>query len=315
MSGSSFIAYTIQTDIPAVGTTFEAKHRYSEFEGLRKLLAKIHPTVIVPPIPEKHNIKDYASKPGKAKENPSIIDKRKRLLQAFLNRVAAHPVLRGEHIYHRFIRGEGSWTEILADSGLSFHLKKKDTVVNVSERASLKNPGRYNSQLDDKHLKSWNKDQQFVAAEDYTNRFALQTAFIRRIYKDIHKDYEDMTGMSSELGTIYNGWSLTEDRMSEAIEQIGQAIDITTVANQSLANSIQSSMGTTLKEYGQFSKVIDKLLRWRHKKHIEFETLSESLVTNQTNLGKLESSEHESQRLAAVLNAEGAVYTPPSGSR
>jgi sorting nexin-4 len=124
-----------------------------------------------------------------------------------------------------------------------------------------------------------------------------------------------MTGMSSELGTTYNGWSLTEDRMSEAIEQIGQAIDITTVANQSLANTIQSSMGTTLKEYDQFSKVIDKLLRWRHKKHVEFETLSESLVTNQTNLGKLESSEHESQRLTAVLNSEGAVYTPPPGSQ
>ena len=97
----------------------------------------------MPPIPEKHSVKDYAAKPGKAKENPTIIDKRKRLLQSFLNRIACHPILREEHVFHRFLRGEGSWNEILIDSGLSYHLKKKETVVKVSERAVLKNPGEW----------------------------------------------------------------------------------------------------------------------------------------------------------------------------
>lgn len=99
----------------------------------------MYPYAIVPPIPEKHSVKDYASKPGKAKENPEIIDKRKRMLESFLNRVAVHPTLSGLHIFHQFLKGEGTWTDILAMSGLSFHLKKKNT-VKVGER-TIKNPG------------------------------------------------------------------------------------------------------------------------------------------------------------------------------
>jgi sorting nexin-4 len=101
----------------------------------------MYPYAIVPPIPEKHSVKDYASKPGKAKENPEIIHKRKRMLESFLNRVAVHPTLSGLHIFHQFLKGDGTWADILAMSGLSFHLKKK-TPGKVGEK-TVKNPGNF----------------------------------------------------------------------------------------------------------------------------------------------------------------------------
>ncbi len=153
-----------------------------------------------------------------------------------------------------------------------------------------------------------------MAAEDYTNRFASQIGFIRKHFKDIHKGYEELVSLSANLGMLYNGWSLQEEKLSEAIEKTGESVDITTVATQQLCLGIQGSLGMFLKEYEQLSKSVDKVLRWRHKKHAEFETLSESLVTKQTTLGKLESTEHESQRLNAVLSAEGISYTPPAGA-
>ena len=121
--------------------------------------------------------------------------------------------------------------------------------------------------------------------------------------------------MSSELGTLYNGWSLSEDKLARAIEHTGQAIDTITETSQQLAAATQSSLGAYLKQCEQYSKVIDKVLRWRHKKHAEFESLSESLIDRQNKLEKLESSEHESQRLSAVLSAEGVsgTYVPPAG--
>jgi hypothetical protein len=48
---------------------------------------------------------------------------------------------------------------------------------------------------------------------------------------------------------LYNGWSLSETTLSQAIEQTGQAIDITTEANQWLASHFQRDMGMFLKEY------------------------------------------------------------------
>ncbi|KAI8924082.1 hypothetical protein BC831DRAFT_467158 [Entophlyctis helioformis] len=288
MSGSTYIAYAIRTDLPQQAVELEAKHRYSEFEALRKLLTKAYPTVVVPPIPEKHSVAAYAAKPGKAKEDPRIILHRKRMLQTFLNRVAAHPVLRSAHIFHRFVKGDAPWSEILSSSGLSHLLKRSDTIVKVSDKSVLKKP-----------------DAHFIAAEDYTARFMAQMLYIERIYKRIASHYSEMASTYTDLGGSYNGWSLTETTLSEAIEQTGQAIDSTVTATNTLHAQLEERFGESLHEYAQFGKAIDKLLRWRHKKHAEFEAISETLIQKQALLQKLEQTEHESQRLAAALNSEG----------
>ena len=70
---------------------------------------KLYPTLIIPPIPSKQTIGDYAVKQAKAKEDAAMIARRKRMLQTFLNRVARHPILANEHVFHRFLDGEVSW--------------------------------------------------------------------------------------------------------------------------------------------------------------------------------------------------------------
>ena len=84
-------------------------HRYSEFESFRSSMVKLYPTLIIPPIPSKQSIGEYAVKQGKAKEDASMIARRKRMLQTFLNRIAKHPILSNEHVFHRFLDGEVSW--------------------------------------------------------------------------------------------------------------------------------------------------------------------------------------------------------------
>ncbi|TPX61431.1 hypothetical protein SpCBS45565_g07257 [Spizellomyces sp. 'palustris'] len=282
MSGGPYIAYIIRTDIPDQSVHYECKHRYSEFEAFRKLLVKLHPTAVVPPIPEKHSVADYAVKPGKAKEDPHIIEKRKKMLQSFLNRIAAHPVLREEHVFHRFLEGGATWADILSSSGLGYYLKKRDTAVSVSE-----------------------KDSHFLAAEDYTAKFASQIVQTRKVHKSMLKHSSDMAATYAELGAAYNGWSLSESSLAHAIEQVGQGVDSTVNATSQLVAALETGFAVPLHEYTQFSKAVEKLLKWRHKKHVEYETLSDSLIFKQSSLQKLEASESEAQRLSAVLNAEG----------
>jgi len=47
-----------------------------------------------------------------------MIARRKRMLQAFLNRLARHPILSKEHSFHRFLDGEVSWVRLAATSCL-----------------------------------------------------------------------------------------------------------------------------------------------------------------------------------------------------
>lgn len=42
-----------------------------------------------------------------------MIARRKRMLQTFLNRIARHPILSNEHVFHRFLDGEVSWVRVV----------------------------------------------------------------------------------------------------------------------------------------------------------------------------------------------------------
>lgn len=105
--GGSFITYTIVTG------EVQVRRRYSEFASLRQTLVNLHPTLIIPPIPEKHSIADYAAKPTKAKEDVGIIELRQRMLATFLNRCRRMKEVKEDGVWWRFLDPNVSWSEVL----------------------------------------------------------------------------------------------------------------------------------------------------------------------------------------------------------
>ncbi|KAF8860475.1 sorting nexin-like protein-41 [Acephala macrosclerotiorum] len=106
-SGGKYIVYTIRTG------DLEVRRRYSEFASLRDALSRLHPTLIIPPIPEKHTMADYAANPTKAKQDQQIIDLRKRMLAVFLNRCRRMDEVRNDGVWWRFLDPNSSWNEVL----------------------------------------------------------------------------------------------------------------------------------------------------------------------------------------------------------
>ncbi|APA14949.1 hypothetical protein SS1G_13719 [Sclerotinia sclerotiorum 1980 UF-70] len=106
-SGGKYIVYTIRTG------DLEVRRRYSEFASLRDALSRLHPTLIIPPIPEKHTMADYAANPTKAKQDQQIIDLRKRMLAVFLNRCRRMDEVRNDGVWWRFLDPNASWSEVL----------------------------------------------------------------------------------------------------------------------------------------------------------------------------------------------------------
>ncbi|KAF2864753.1 hypothetical protein BDV95DRAFT_588412 [Massariosphaeria phaeospora] len=105
--GGGYIAYTINTG------GLEVRRRYSEFASLRTTLISLHPTLIIPPIPEKHTMADYAAKPTKAKEDAGIIELRKRMLAVFLNRCRRMKDVLDDGVFWRFLDPNASWHEVI----------------------------------------------------------------------------------------------------------------------------------------------------------------------------------------------------------
>jgi hypothetical protein len=90
--------------------THQTRRRYSSFLSLHQALTGLYPVLIIPPIPSKQSLAEYAVKgQSKAKEDATTIARRKRLLEDFLQRLVRHPILGGEHVLHRFLEDGVSW--------------------------------------------------------------------------------------------------------------------------------------------------------------------------------------------------------------
>ncbi|KIJ61987.1 hypothetical protein HYDPIDRAFT_158579 [Hydnomerulius pinastri MD-312] len=301
-SNTPYITYVIHAG------TAEARHRYSEFESLRSSLVKLYPTIIIPPIPSKQTIGDYATKQAKAKEDAAMIARRKRMLQTFLNRIARHPILSNEHIFHRFLDGEVSWTEVLHSPPLSLLPKNilkapshNPTDQNASPAyAVLPNPTATHPLR--------HPDQRFIDSELFTNKFSNHLSGpMEKVTRRTLKRWSENAQDYSELGAALNGFSLNESgALAAAMEKTGQAVDATYMSTTRLLQELEQNFSEPLHEYSQFASIIKKLLAYRHQKHVQYEMTQDALEGKRELLEEYEKSEREAKRLEEAL-ARGRV--------
>ncbi|KAJ7132106.1 hypothetical protein C8R44DRAFT_773074 [Mycena epipterygia] len=307
---SPYIVYVIQTG------NAEARHRYSEFESLRLNLVKLYPTLIIPPIPSKQTLGDYAVKQAKAKEDTALIARRKRMLQTFLNRVARHPILSNDHVFHRFLDGEVSWSEVLNSPPLS-HLPKNilkapshnPTDQNASPAyAALPNPSTAHPLR--------HPDQRFLDSEAFTNKFANHVSGpMEKVTRRTLKRWSDQAQDHADLGAALNGFSLHESGdLSGAIEKTGQAVDATYVSTTKLLQELEQNWAEPLHEYTQFAAIIKKLLAYRHQKNVQYEMTQDALESKREQLEELEKSEREARRLDQALGRGRVSSETPATS-
>ncbi|CDZ97305.1 Membrane coat complex Retromer, subunit VPS5/SNX1, Sorting nexins, and related PX domain-containing proteins [Phaffia rhodozyma] len=298
---STYIVYVIRTDM------IEARRRYSEFEALRLSLSKLYPTLIVPPVPSKTTVSEYAVKQSKAKEDAVVIAKRTRMLGTFLNRIGRHPILGNEPVFHRFLDGGVSWTEISHSPPIS-QLPKNPLKVPVhnptdwsftAAYASLPNPPANYSLR--------NPDQRFLESEKFTNKFEKHlSGNLEKVNRRIMKRWGENSNDYAELGAVLNGFSLTETgSLSAAIERTGQAVDATYLSTTNLLSQWESQYTEPLSEYVHFGSIIKKLLHYRLQKQIQFELTMEQIESRKAYLEGLERAENEARRLEGALAAAG----------
>lgn len=306
-ASSPYIVYVIRTG------NAEARHRYSEFESFRQSLAKLYPTLIIPPIPSKNTIGDYAVKQAKAKEDAAMIARRKRMLQTFLNRVARHPILSNEHVFHRFLDGEVSWTEVLNSPPIT--LLPKNILKAPSHNPTDQNASPAYSVLANPSAAHplRNPDQRFLDSEAFTHKFANHVSGpMEKVTRRVIKRWTDYAQDHADLGATLNGFSLNETGgLSGAIEKTGQAADATYMSTTKLLQDLEQNWAEPLHEYAQFASIIKKLLAYRHQKHVQYEMTQDALANKRDSLEELEKSEHEAKRLEEALT-RGRVTAPSS---
>ncbi|KAI8997906.1 hypothetical protein BDB01DRAFT_772871 [Pilobolus umbonatus] len=307
-TGKSYIAYHIR-----IGD-IETKRRYSEFESFRKAMTLLHPALIVPPIPEKHSLVDYAALQTRVKDDLAMVEKRKRMLQTFLNRIAKHPELGQDHVFHRFLENGVTWTDVLHSPPLST-LPKNPLHMIVSKQDDIPayafNPTLASNLIPSPSAAYQLKDPdpRFEESEKFTFRIAnymsnnldkSQRKVIRRL-GELASDY-------AELGAVYNGFSLNESgAVANAIEKIGQAVDASYTETTQMVTSLEGEFAEPIQEHAQFAQIIKQVLRFRHIKHAQVELIETTLNNKKENLDNLLSMENEARRLEEAITRERTI--------
>ncbi|KAG5458948.1 MAG: hypothetical protein BJ554DRAFT_736, partial [Olpidium bornovanus] len=165
------------------------------------------------------------------------VEKRKRMLQSFLNRLVRHPILSTEHVFHRFLDPDTQWNEVLHSAPLN-HVPKNPL---SAPPGTATNPAGDGSGTPPMAIPNSSTP---LRCPDPPLRF----------YEDLANDY-------SELGALYNGFSLNESgNLAAAIEKVGQAVDSSYMSTSSAVTSLEADFGEPLQEYEMFAKGIRAVL-------------------------------------------------------
>ncbi|KAI6785771.1 Sorting nexin-like protein [Emericellopsis cladophorae] len=342
-SGGRYIVYTIRTG------DLEVRRRYSEFATLRDALTRLHPTLIIPPIPEKHTMADYAAKPTSAKQDQQIIDLRKRMLAVFLNRCRRMDAVRTDGVWWRFLDPNASWSEVLHSHPVSSIPKSilkappLDTanpsaahnyLPVPSSSAKLKTTGGASYDLaasavqgapgaEGKHppepnaLSEQDLDTYFISYEASIKELeSLLTGPMEKVNRRSLSHLSSLAADLCELGSRFNAFALSEQAPSlgPAIERVGQAADLSYIATEELSGSLGASFAEPMRESAQFAGVVRSVLRYRALKRIQQDLTAEELNKKRALLDQLERSEAEARRIEQYLSSSQQVSPPPKRS-
>ncbi|KAL3964421.1 hypothetical protein ACCO45_001425 [Purpureocillium lilacinum] len=324
-SGGRYIVYTIRTG------DLEVRRRYSEFASLRDALTRLHPTLIIPPIPEKHTMADYAAKPTSAKQDQQIIDLRKRMLAVFLNRCRRMEAVRNDGVWWRFLDPNASWSEVLHSHPVSSipksvlkappldtanptpahnylpvpasSAKLKTTAGDVNSAPSLQPGanvlGRFPPESG--HQSEQELDPYFIAYEASIKE--LEQLLMGPMEKVNRRTLSHLSSLAADLPSL-----------GPAIEKVGQAADLSYIATEELSGSLGASFAEPMRENAQFAGVVRSVLRYRVLKRVQQDLTTEELNKKRALLDQLERSEAEARRIEQYLSSSQQISPPPKRS-
>jgi len=257
---------------------FYVMRRFSDFLGLHDKLAEKHTHLgrIVPPAPEKSVVgmtKIKMSKESDQSASLEFVEKRRHSLERFLNRTAAHPILRLDPDFREFIELDGELpratnTSALSSAGvLRLFNRMGDTVSKITYKMDETDPWFEEKQqqvenLDQQLRKLHNSVETLVA---FRRELALSTSTFAKSSAML-SNCEEHTSLSRALSQLAD----VEDR-ADQIHQEQSNQDFYVLAELlkdyiSLISAVKDVFHQRVKVYQTWQHAVQMLNKKREQK-------------------------------------------------
>lgn len=214
---ASFTIYhiNIETNNPRLTKTkYTVVRRYSDFDVLHQCLSFDHPTLLIPPLPNKQRL-EYI-KGGRFTDE--FVSKRCNSLDIFINRVIKHPVLSKSEVLMIFLEDSDYWNTYKAN----LHLNDSNSIVHSNPSVEGVTDFLMNSfkkpHVESKYSKNFKEmDHQRLSLQDNLNKvdkiYSKVVSKQDSISKELNLFGDEFNKLTILLNNDFNGKYREEDQL------------------------------------------------------------------------------------------------------
>ncbi|XP_040607904.1 sorting nexin-7 isoform X1 [Mesocricetus auratus] len=273
----TFITYRIITKTSRGefdSSEFEVRRRYQDFLWLKGKLEEAHPTLIIPPLPEKFIVKGMVER-----FNDDFIETRRKALHKFLNRIADHPTLTFNEDFKVFLTAQAPELSSYKKQGPSLLSRMGQTVRAVaSSMRGVKN-----------------RPDEFMEMNNFIETFSQKINLIDKISQRIYKEERDYLDEMKEFGPIHILWSASEEDLADTLKGIASCIDQCCKATEKRMTGLSEALLPVVHEYVLYSEMLMGVMKRRDQIQTELDSKVEALTYRKADadllteeIGKLE---------------------------
>ncbi|XP_032047779.1 sorting nexin-7 isoform X1 [Aythya fuligula] len=254
---------------------YEVRRRYQDFLWLKSKLEEAHPTLIIPPLPEKFIMKGMVER-----FSDEFIETRRKALHKFLNRIADHPTLTFNEDFKIFLTAQ-AWelsSHKKQGPGLLSRMGQTVRAVASSVRGGVKN-----------------RPEMFTEMNDYMETFSQKINVLDKIAHRIYKEEREYFNEMKEYGPIHTLWSASEEDIADSLKGIASCIDKCCKATEKRMAGLSENLLPILHEYVLYSEILMGVLKRRDHIQSELDSKIDALSNKKADkdlfseeIGKLE---------------------------
>nr|KAF6414438.1 sorting nexin 7 [Molossus molossus] len=254
----TFITYRIITKTSRGefdSSEFEVRRRYQDFLWLKGRLEEAHPTLIIPPLPEKFMVKGMVER-----FNDDFIETRRKALSTFLNRIADHPTLTFNEDFKVFLTAQAGELSSHKKQGPGLLSKVGQTVRAVA--------------LSLRGVKS--RPEEFAEMSDFIEAFSQKISLIDKISQRICKEEREYFDEMREYGPIHVLWSESEEDLVDTLRGVASCIDRCCRAMEKRLSGLSEALLPVVHEYVLYGEMLMGVMKRRDQIQAELESRLEA---------------------------------------
>lgn len=256
---AAYVSYKVITRTSAPGYRQQAEviRRFKDFVWLQQRLRHELRGVVVPPLPERNVLEKY-------KMTTEFIEQRRAALTVFINRVAAHPALRGSHELQLFL--EASETEFaievsrsqVVDPAVGQGAAKKTLTGAVTFLRELSHTASnlYHKRTDDEE-----EDAEYLRVRAYYHELERHLAEAHRQASRLVRHQQEMGESVREFGVSMAALGRYEESglIADSFGQLADRADTVAQLCSKTSASLASCFEAPLKEFVRGVRAVKKV--------------------------------------------------------